>query len=125
MLAGLAEVAAGAGLDAGAGDARTAGGAVRHWLEADGERCLLVFDNAADPELLRPFIPAAGAAPGDHHQQPAVGGVAGRGRAGGRVHRAEALTFLAARTGQADAAGARCWRRSWGFCRWRWRRPRR
>ena len=62
VLAGLAEVAAALGLAAGAGDARAAGRAVRHRLEVDGERCLLVFDNATDPELLRPFLPAAGAA---------------------------------------------------------------
>jgi hypothetical protein len=61
VLAGLAEAAAALGL-AGAQDAGAAGRAVRHWLEADGERCLLVLDNADDPELLRPFLPAAGAA---------------------------------------------------------------
>ena len=48
VLAGLAEVAAGLGLAAGAGDARAAGRAVRRRLEADGERRLLVFDLIAD-----------------------------------------------------------------------------
>ena len=59
VLGGLAEVAAALGLDAGAGDAAAAGRAVRHWLEAGGERCLLVFDNAADPADLLP-VPAGG-----------------------------------------------------------------
>jgi hypothetical protein len=48
LLAGLAETAAGLGLAAAGGDAVAAGMAVRHWLEVGGERCLLVFDNAAD-----------------------------------------------------------------------------
>jgi tetratricopeptide (TPR) repeat protein len=38
------------------------GQVVRHWLEADGDRCLLVFDDADDPAVLRPFLPAGGAA---------------------------------------------------------------
>ena len=62
VLGGLAEVAAALGLDAGAGDAAAAGRAVRRRLEAGGDRCLLVFDNAADPADLLPFLPAAGAA---------------------------------------------------------------
>ncbi len=62
VLGGLAEVAAALGLDAGAGDAAAAGRAVRHALEADGDRCLLVFDNATDAADLLPFLPAAGQA---------------------------------------------------------------
>jgi hypothetical protein len=58
MLAGLAEAAAALGLQAG--DAQAAGRAVRHRLETDGDRCLLVFDNVVDPGLLRPFLPAVG-----------------------------------------------------------------
>ena len=60
VLAGLAEIAGALGLAAGAGDVQAAGRAVRHRLEVDGERCLLVFDNATNPQLLRPFLPAAG-----------------------------------------------------------------
>jgi len=106
VLAGLAEVAAALGLAADTGEAEAAGRVVRHRLEADGERCLLVFDNATDPELLRPFIPAAGAArviiTSNQHSVASLGS----GVPVDVFTEQEALTFLAARTGQADAAGA-------------------
>jgi len=35
---------------------------VRHWLEADGDQCLLVFNDVFDPEVVRPFVPVAGSA---------------------------------------------------------------
>jgi tetratricopeptide (TPR) repeat protein len=63
LLAGVAAVAEAAGLSDGAGrDAADAGLLVRHRLETDGDGCLLVFDNASDPDVLRPFVPAVGAA---------------------------------------------------------------
>ncbi len=64
LLAGLAAVADAAGLsDGGSGqDTAGAGRAVRRQLEVDGDRCLLVFDNASDPDALRPFLPAGGEA---------------------------------------------------------------
>ena len=63
LLGGLAAVADAAGLSDGFGpDAPDPGRAVRRWLEADGDRCLLVFDDAEDPGMLRPFIPAGGKA---------------------------------------------------------------
>jgi hypothetical protein len=64
LLTGLAAVAEAAGLFVGDSRPGTAdaGQAVRHWLEADGSRRLLVFDDVEDPGLLRPFVPAAGAA---------------------------------------------------------------
>ena len=64
LQAGLAAVAEATGLaDGGSGrDIADAGQAVRHLLETDGDRCLLVFDDVADPEALRPFVPADGTA---------------------------------------------------------------
>ena len=106
VLAGLAEVAAALGLAAGAGDAVAAGRAVRHRLEADGERCLLVFDNATDPGVLRPFLPAAGQCRVIITSNYLPVASLGAGVPVEVFSEAEALTFLAARTGQADAAGA-------------------
>jgi tetratricopeptide (TPR) repeat protein len=105
MLAGLAETAAALGLEAG-GDAQAAARAVRSRLEADGERCLLVFDNATDPELLGPFLPAAGEARVIITSNQQSVGYLGAGVAVDVFTEREALTFLAARTGQADAVGA-------------------
>ena len=64
MLTGLAAAAeASAGPDGGyPPGAAEAGQAFRRWLEAEGSRCLLVFDDAQDLDLLRPFLPTAGAA---------------------------------------------------------------
>ena len=63
LLGGLAAVADAVGLSGGPGrDAADAGSVVRRWLEADGDRCLLVFDDAEDPDVLRPFVPTSGAA---------------------------------------------------------------
>ena len=64
LLAGLAAVADAVGLpngDSGRG-VTDAAAAVRHWLEADGDQCLLVFDDVFDPEVVRPFVPVGGAA---------------------------------------------------------------
>ena len=79
LLAGLAAVAEAAGLSDGGSrpGAADAGQAVRHWLEADGSRCLLVFDDAEDPGLLRPFVPAVGRGPGTDHRGPGADGGAG------------------------------------------------
>ena len=104
ILAGLTEVAAELGVSQP--DAEGAARAVRRRLEIDGDRCLLVFDNAADPALVQPFIPATGAArviiTSNHVSMANLG-------AGVPVDvftKDEALAFLAERTGSADSAGA-------------------
>jgi len=104
LAGGLAAVAAAAGLAGqGGGDP---GRAVRHWLEAGGDRCLLVFDNAADADLLRPYLPVAGAARvvvTSNRQSVAELGTP----VGVEVFTpAESAAFLAARTGLADPNGA-------------------
>jgi len=59
LLAGLAMVAEALGLSAGGSrrDAIAAGRMLRHWLETDGDNCLLVFDDAEDSDALREFVP--------------------------------------------------------------------
>jgi tetratricopeptide (TPR) repeat protein len=105
VLGGLAEVAAALGLEAG--DAAAAGRAVRRRLEAGGDRCLLVFDNAADPADLLPFLPAAGAARVLVTSNERAVGDLGAGVAVDVFTWEEAVAFLAGRTGSADVAGAR------------------
>jgi len=107
VLAGLAAVAAGLGLAAGEGEAQAAGRAVRHWLETGGDRCLLVFDNATDPALLQPFLPAIGDARViiTSNQQSVAN--LGASLPVDVFSEDEALAFLAERTGLADAEGAR------------------
>jgi len=108
LLAGLAAVADAAGLagrDSGP-DVTDSAATVRRWLEADGDRCLLVFDDVSDPELLRPFVPARGTARVliTSPRQPAS-------KLGGTIpvgvfSAAEASAFLARRTGLEGAAEA-------------------
>ena len=106
MLTGLAAVAARLNIAAPDAVLEDAAGLVRNWLEADGERCLVVFDNLADVDGLRPFLPAAG------RSQVVITSTAQGVASVGRpvpvdvFSEREALAFLAQRTGRADPAGA-------------------
>ena len=104
---GLAEVAAALGLDDETGDAEAAARAVRRRLEAGGDRCLLVFDNAADPADLLPLLPAAGKARVLITSNERAVAELGAGVAVDVFTWEEALAFLADRTGSPDAEGAR------------------
>src|SRR5207247_4679158 len=108
LLGGMAAITDALGLSepARTQDRADPGQIVRHWLETDGDRCLLVLDDVTDPEAVRPFIPAVGAARVviTSHQESDLG----RPVPVGMFSAEEALTFLAKRTGLADdtAAGA-------------------
>jgi tetratricopeptide (TPR) repeat protein len=106
VVAGLAAAAVALGLDDGSGDAAAAGAAVRHWLEAGGDHCLLVFDNATDPQDLLPFLPAAGRARVLITSNEQSMAELGPGVAVEVFTQDEALAFLGRRTGSADTGGA-------------------
>ena len=105
LLAGLAGVAEAAGLT-GQGPGGDAGRVVRRWLEADGDRCLIVFDDATDADVLRPYVPAGGK--GRVLITSNRRSVANLGASVGVevFSEEEAAAFLAGRTGLADPAGA-------------------
>ena len=107
LLAGLAAVAEAARLSDGSErDSADAGLVVRRWLEADGDRRLLVFDDAEDPDALRPFIPAGGAARVLITSTQQWAAELGTSVPVGEFSAAEAVAVLAERTGLADEPGA-------------------
>lgn len=120
LLGGLAAVADAAGLSGGFGqDAPDPGRAVRHWLEADGDRCLLVFDDAEDPDMLRPFIPASGKAGVLITSTRRSVASLGTSVPVEVFSTDEALALLGGRTGLTDEKEPLRWPPSWGTCRWR------
>jgi tetratricopeptide (TPR) repeat protein len=55
----LTEAAVALGISRGE-DSKATAYALRHELEKNGERCLIVFDNAVNADHLRPYLPVAG-----------------------------------------------------------------
>lgn len=106
VLGGLRAVAAELGIDNAGRDSASIGRAVRHRLETDGDRCVLVFDNAADPDALRPFVPAVGGARVLITSTRQSMGHLGVGVQVDEFSPEEALAFLATRTGRHDIEGA-------------------
>ncbi len=104
LLADLAAVAEAAGL-AGAATV-DAGLAVRHWLEADGDQRLIVFDDAADADVLRPYVPAGGAARVLITSNRRSVANLGTGIGVEVFTKDEAAAFLADRTGRTGDGGA-------------------
>jgi tetratricopeptide (TPR) repeat protein len=107
LLAGLAQVAVAAGVGPAEQDARVLAAGVRRLLETDGDRRLVVFDNAADLDVLRPFVPAAGVAQVVITSSRRSAKDLGVPVPVDVFSEDEALAFLADRTGHDDVAGAR------------------
>jgi tetratricopeptide (TPR) repeat protein len=107
VLAGLQTVAVAVGMSHKGEKSWEAAQEVRHWLEADGARCLVVFDNAVDLDGLREFLPAGGAAQVVITTTRRAAGGLGTAVPVDVFTMAEAVAFLAERTGMADEGGAR------------------
>jgi tetratricopeptide (TPR) repeat protein len=108
LLAGLAAAADAAGLsdDGGGRDATGAGRLLRQHLETEGDSCLLVFDDAEDPDVLQPFLPAGGAARVLVTSARPSAANLGTSVPVDVFSADEALAFLTARTGLTDEAAA-------------------
>jgi tetratricopeptide (TPR) repeat protein len=62
MLSGLSEAAIRLGIGDPDANLEATGMTVRHWLEADGSRCLVVLDEVSAVERIRPYLPVRGKA---------------------------------------------------------------
>ena len=116
MLTGLSEVASYLGIGSLSGESlETIGRLVRSRLEADGEQCLIVFDDVTDLTALLPYIPVAGRAQVVLTSNRSSLASLARLVDVDVFTEKESLTFLAERTGRDDAAGARELARELGY----------
>ncbi|WP_203959100.1 tetratricopeptide repeat protein, partial [Sphaerisporangium siamense] len=107
VLAGLEAIGAAVGVAGADEDSAVTAGRVRDWLSGQADRCLVVFDNVADPEVVAPWLPAIGRTQvviSSNHQSVLALGVPVPVEV---FTDAEALAFLAERTGRDDEQGAR------------------
>ena len=107
LLNGLAETAARLGVGEPGGSVESAGKAVRHWLEAGGEGCLVVFDNVTELDELAPYVPVAGGSQIILTSNNVDAASFGSALPVDVFTAEEGLTFLADRTGLHDEQGAR------------------
>ena len=108
-LNGLAVVADRLGLVRPGADLDDTVTAVRNHLEADGDRCLLVFDNVTDLPGLRPYVPSSGGCQVIVTSTAVASAGMGKPIAVDVYTPEESLAFLVERTGlQACSAGRDC-----------------
>jgi hypothetical protein len=102
----LSQLGAEVGLGPGDWEAKMASARLRHWLEADGDRCLLIFDNATNADAILSVLPVAGKAHVIITSSRRPLSNVGRLIPVGAFTPTQAIAFLASRTGRDDESGA-------------------
>jgi len=106
LLADLARVAEAVGVADSKGDSAESARRLRDHLMAWTRDSLLVFDNAADPDVMRPLLPASGTTEVVITSTSRAFAEFGTIVAVAVFSRAESVGYLAARTGLDDPASA-------------------